>query len=105
MKAALLLAEARRVGACFAANGGRLVVEAPAPLPDDLVAALREHKRELLALLMVASEPDHDRVTECWQERAAIVEYDGGLPRDEAERQAQVHALAHFGLPTSYRFH
>jgi hypothetical protein len=31
--------------------------------------------------------PAHLR--ELWEERAAILEYDGGLSRDEAERQAR----------------
>ena len=28
------------------------------------------------------------RITEAWDERAAIMEFDGGLSREEAERQA-----------------
>lgn len=31
---------------------------------------------------------DHDAATEEFEERAGIMEYDGELPRDEAERQA-----------------
>ena len=41
-----------------------------------LVDAMRQHKPELHALL------------EAFEERAAILEYDGRLPRDEAERLA-----------------
>ena len=62
MSAAALLAEARRFGACLAANDGRLVVKARAPLPDALVADLRAHKGELLALLTTANEVDRNRV-------------------------------------------
>lgn len=105
MSAAALLTEARRLGACLAANGARLLLEAPAPLPDVLVAELRAHKCELLALLRRANEVDRDAVAEWWQERAAIMEHDGDLSREEAERQAAVRTLAYFGLPTSYRFH
>jgi hypothetical protein len=105
MNAAALLTEARRLGACLAANGERLLAEAPAPLPDTLVAELRAHKHELLAMLTSMNNVDRDAVTEWWQERAAIMEHDGGLSREEAERQAGWRTLARFGLPTSYTFH
>ncbi|MCL5979781.1 MAG: hypothetical protein M1488_03675 [Gammaproteobacteria bacterium] len=49
--------------------------------PARLVPAIREHKAALLALLKAPD--DYDR-----QERAAIMEYDGGLPREKAERLA-----------------
>ena len=45
-------------------------------LTDNLRQAIREHKEALLTLL------------ELYEERAAIMEYCGGLPREEAERQA-----------------
>ncbi len=31
---------------------------------------------------------DISDVTECWNERAAVIEYDGGIHKDEAERLA-----------------
>lgn len=51
MTAATLLSRARTLGATFALQGDRLKVRAPAPLPDDLLASLRQHKPSLLALL------------------------------------------------------
>ena len=45
-------------------------------LTPALVDAMRQHKPELHALV------------EVFEERAAILEYDGRLPRDEAERLA-----------------
>jgi len=49
-------------------------------VPRRLLPVLAEHKAELLMLL-----EDYDR-----EERAAIMEYDGELPRAEAERLAGV---------------
>ncbi|MTD33442.1 hypothetical protein [Paludibacterium denitrificans] len=55
------------------------------PVPE-LVATLDAH----LARHHTPPDPEHDR--EAFEERAAILEYDGGLPRAEAERLAgQVH--------------
>jgi hypothetical protein len=81
----------------------RLVVDAPAGvLTEELKAALAAHKPRLLALLAgvddrtgpagpPVSEPigpagppgEYDR-----EERAAIMEFDGGLPRQAAEHAA-----------------
>lgn len=105
MNAVVLLAKAHRHGASFAAIDARLVVEAPAPLPDVLVAELRAHKGELLALLTPTHKAGRDLVFDWWQERAAIMEYDGGLAREEAERQAWKRALVYFDLPVSYLAH
>ena len=51
MNAAELLAEVTQRGGRLLPNGDRLRVEAPEPLPDDLLDRLRAHKPELLALL------------------------------------------------------
>ena len=59
------------------AEGGRLHYRG---VPRRLLPVLAEHKAELLMLL-----EDYDR-----EERAAIMEYDGELPRAEAERLAGV---------------
>jgi hypothetical protein len=47
-----VLAATQEAGAVLTARGGQLVVEADAPLPDELVAAIRGHKDELLTMLM-----------------------------------------------------
>ena len=53
---------------------------------------VRQHKPELLDVLRQAQRhhnaPAFDRDT--FEERAAIVEHDGGLSRDEAERLATI---------------
>jgi hypothetical protein len=71
---------------------GRLKVVAPTPLPPDLVEQLRAAKSELLALL---TSPElktgpNDAWTDTEEERAAIVEYDAGVPRAWAEGIAQL---------------
>ena len=48
----VLLAKAQELGATFiSGEGDRLKVQAPAPLPQNLVEELKEHKPEILALL------------------------------------------------------
>jgi hypothetical protein len=71
---------------------GRLRVVAPAPLPNELIERLRAAKPYLLTLLAHPKpiiRPD-DTWTDREEERAAIVEYDGGVPRDWAEGFAQL---------------
>ncbi|MDY0270181.1 hypothetical protein [Trichloromonas sp.] len=46
-------------------------------------------QRRLLVEHCEAFDENHIwRLFECWEERAAIMEHDGGLPRTEAEREA-----------------
>jgi len=60
----------------------------------DLLERLRHHKSALMSLLRqkelpsdISNWPEHWR--EEFEERAAIMEYDGGLPRLEAEKKAE----------------
>jgi hypothetical protein len=53
---------------------------------------LRPHKAGLLALLSgppPLTAEDHEAIEEAVAERAAIMEFDGGIPRAEAERRAR----------------
>jgi hypothetical protein len=89
MSAFEVLAAARSVGIDIGTDGGDLVLEAPAPPAAELLAQLRRHKTAILELL----QPRADGWSaEDWQvffdERAAIAEFDGGLPRRQAEAQA-----------------
>ena len=79
-------------GGRLTASGDRLTVAAPKPLPGALVAELRQHKPEILAYLTHVRH-EADDWAEWVAERAAILEYDGGLPRAEAECRAFQHAL------------
>jgi hypothetical protein len=72
----------------------RLKLVAPAALPDELVERVRVYKRELLETLigsppMPADENAPLDLDE--EERAAIVEHDGGAPRAWAEAFAKLH--------------
>jgi hypothetical protein len=72
-----LLTTLRARGVTLTPWGDRVRVRAPSEaLTDDVREALRTHKAALL-----------DRV-EAFEERAALMEFDGGLSRAEAERFA-----------------
>ena len=57
-----------------------------AALTGEVQAFIRSSKAELVLLL--ATDIDVAK-REAFEERAAILEYDAGLPREEAERQAR----------------
>src|SRR5262245_28952736 len=80
----VLLATARGHGLRVTAQAGRLIVRGPAATDPGLVQGLLDHKSAVLQVLLRPS-PD-----EClaWEERAAIAEFDGRLPRAEAETLA-----------------
>jgi hypothetical protein len=86
MSAALALKMARAVGIRMTIDGDDLELEAPAPPPPAVLDLLLLHKTDILSLLRPAND---GWSAEDWQvffdERAAIAEFDGGLPRAEAE--------------------
>jgi hypothetical protein len=47
-----LVRKAEAHGAIFEIEGAEINIETPAPLPNDLLAALREHKAEVRVLLL-----------------------------------------------------
>ena len=71
----------------------RLKLIAPRALPDDLIEQVRAAKPELLNLLQnktdatLGARPNWGELEE---ERAAIIEYDGGAPRTWAEALARL---------------
>ena len=70
------------VGIRLSAENGQVVFEGPSEvLTPERIEELRRHKAELLAAL-AAPDPD------AFEERAAIIEHDAGLPRQEAETLA-----------------
>ena len=89
MSAVLALKTARAAGLTFQIEGEHLILEAPSAPPADVLEAVSRHKAEILNLLRsdVAGWSPED-----WQvlfdERAAIVEHDGGFPRLDAEMSA-----------------
>jgi hypothetical protein len=84
--AAEALKMAQTAGVYLQLDGDDLVLEATAPPPADIVDLLSVHKLAIVAMLRRGSE---DRSAEDWQvffdERAAIAERQGGLPRPAAE--------------------
>ena len=86
MTPAVLIQQVQAAGGSIHATGGRLKLSAPRPLPSVLVEGLRTHKAEVLAYL---GDDLNENIREHFEERAAIQEYDGGLPRERAEAQAR----------------
>lgn len=77
--------------------GGGLRAGPAAAVTAELAALIREHRAALLAAL--APPPDPLAVREFFDERAAVFEFEAGLPRTEAEAGALHRTLAHFDLP------
>jgi hypothetical protein len=89
MSAVVALRAARDAGIQIKIGGGDLLLEATTPPPSTVIDLLSRHKAEIVMLLRPA---DDGWSAEDWQvffdERAGIVEFDGGVPRAEAEAQA-----------------
>lgn len=89
MSAISLITDLEARGVEIHARNGELLLDGPANvLTDDIVADLREHKAELLAALQADPVPLDEDAREYFAERAAIMEYEGDLPTEEAEEQA-----------------
>jgi hypothetical protein len=89
MSAVVALRVARAAGVELALDGNDLSLKAASEPPATVLDALQRHKTEIVAMLR--SERD-GWSAEDWrlffEERSAIAEFDGGLPRAEAEAQA-----------------
>jgi hypothetical protein len=88
---ALRLAEAE--GVVIRIDKGDLFLSAKRAPPVDLVRALRNEKAAIVDLLM---RRDAEELRAIFDERAAIIEHDGGRNRAEAELLAYEHTLAHW---------
>jgi hypothetical protein len=75
MDGVALLTDAHAAGLQIHMDGEQLIIRGPRRLTS-LAQRLLSHKEEIL------------RALEWWAERAAITEFDGCLPREEAERLA-----------------
>jgi hypothetical protein len=89
MSAAEALKAARAVGISIKVDGGDLILQASAAPPPAVLDHLSRHKAVIVTLL----RPADDRWSaEDWHvffdERAGIAEFDGGLPRGQAEARA-----------------
>jgi hypothetical protein len=89
MSAARALKAARDAGVQVGVDGDALTLVAAAAPPAAVLEMLSRYKAQVIALLL----PGRDGWSgEDWQaffdERAGITEFDGGLPRDQAEARA-----------------
>lgn len=85
-----ILVECDRRGIRIEANGDMLKVDAPkGALSPDLLTFLKDNKTELLAALRSRSDTEAaEDLREHFEERAAILEHEAGLPRHTAELEA-----------------
>ena len=91
MSAVVALRVARAAGVELALDGNDLSLKAASEPPATVLDALQRHKTEIVAMLR--SERD-GWSAEDWrlyfEERAAIAEFDGGLPRAKADGRCHV---------------
>ena len=89
MSAVEALKAARAAGVELRVDGEVLVLEAVAPPPADVIHLLARNKPALVALLRLGEDGGkaHD-LHAFFNQRATIAEFDGGLPRREAEARA-----------------
>ena len=89
MSAVEALLAAKAAGIEVAVNGADLVLKAISPPPEPILTGLSCNKAEIIALLRPS---DDGWSAEDWQvffdERAGITEFDGELPRPDAETLA-----------------
>ena len=89
MSAVKALKAARATGVKLGIEGDGLVLEAATAPPSTVLDLLTRHKAGIMALLRPANDgwSGEDWLTFI-EERAGIAEFDGGLPRQEAEVRA-----------------
>jgi hypothetical protein len=96
-----LLIELAAIGATIDPAGDRLILRAGATaIPADLVRRIRNARAELLATLTFQPVAQPVELSNTEEERAAIIESDGGVPREWAEGFAK---LCTMPRPPAYR--
>ena len=88
MRAAALIRAANGAGVQMEVADDRLVLSAAKRPEESLLAELRASKAEILLRLRQNAEWSEEDWQALFDERAAIMEFDGGLPRAEAEALA-----------------
>ena len=88
MNAAALINAAVAAGVTMKVDGARLVLSAPERPEDQLLEQLRREKPAIVAYLRGLAAWTDDDWQALFDERAGIMEFDGGLPRGEAEERA-----------------
>ena len=89
MSAAEALTQARAAGIQVRIDGEALVLDASAPPPAEVLNLLARHKVDIVNLLRPGSDGwSGEDWREFFEERAGIAEFDGGMPREQAEARA-----------------
>ena len=89
MSAIKALNAARAMGVIVRAEGDHLMLAAAAAPPAAIVDDLKRHKSEIITILRPAVPgPSVEDWLALFDERAGVLEFDGGLPRELAELQA-----------------
>jgi hypothetical protein len=89
MSAAEALKLARAAGVRIGIEGGALTLDADAEPPPHVLGLLKRHKAQIIALLRSGVDGwSGEDWRAFFDERAGIAEFDGGLPRVEAEARA-----------------
>ena len=89
MSAANLIEQAAEAGVQFSLSDSGLKAVATRKPPDALIEALLANREAVKAELESAADQDAHVIDFVdWLERAAIIEFDGGLDRPTAERNA-----------------
>jgi hypothetical protein len=93
-----LIAKAEGLGVHLVADGSHLRCKYESRFPEELKAELVAHKPVLIAYLLGFADGTACRIDSPadlpsewrleWEERSAIMQYDGGLPREQAEHLA-----------------
>jgi len=83
-----ILQTAEADGVTIKANGDKLTYSGDQAAVERWLPVLRERKAEIIFFLTADPEIDLDALYEHFSERAAIMEFDGGLSRECAERAA-----------------
>lgn len=87
MTAAEIVDQVCASGAKITVAGEYLELAASRPLPDELLGRVAAHKPEIMKILR-RQDTEAEDLREYFEERAGILEHDGGLPRAEAECEA-----------------
>jgi hypothetical protein len=94
MSAAEALHAARATGVSIMVDGNDLVLTAPSEPPAAVLGLLSQHKAAIVSLLRRMSRDwSAEDCQAFFDERAGIAEFDGGLPRAQAELQAFAHCV------------
>ena len=84
MSAVEVLQALCRAGLVLEVSGSALLVRPADKVTDELRSLIRAFKEELVPLVL------HEGDVEIFEERAAILEFDGGMTRLEAEAAARI---------------